>query len=197
MKFKLLGTDIYVSFLFSAIIVLMLATDKTGLALPTVFSVFVHELGHLTAMWISDNAPKSIRLIPASVQITRRVTSNYRNDIFIALAGPIVNLLLFAALYVNYIAFKNEATLYYALINLIVGVFNLLPVTGLDGGTVLFSLIAKKGDINKALLTLRLITLGFGIGLLVVAVTLCFRGTANISAFIVAIYLLLSVIIKI
>lgn len=197
MKFRLLNTEIYVSFLFVAVITFMLATDKTGLAFPVVLAVAMHESGHLFAMWLLASQPKSIRLIPASVQITRSINGKYKNDILIALAGPVVNLVLFITLYVNFIAFKNEAVLYFSLINLIVGIFNLLPVTGLDGGTALFSLLAKKYDINKASLVLRIITLIIAVAVTFLAVTLTIKGQLNISVYIVAIYLFVSVIIKI
>ena len=197
MKFKLLGSEIYISFLFVAVVSLMLATDKTGLALPTLFAVSLHEMGHLLAMWIVGTPPKSIRLIPASVQITRSISSRYKNDIIIALSGPIVNFALFLTLYINYLTFGSEGILSYSLINLIVGLFNLLPVTGLDGGTVLFSLIAKKRDINKAMLTLRIISLCLGAVCLILGITLTLRGKLNVSVYIISIYLFLSVLIKI
>lgn len=197
MKFRLLNTEIYVSFLFVAVITFMLATDKTGLAFPVVLAVALHESGHLFAMWLLESQPKSIRLIPASVQITRSINGKYKNDILIALSGPVVNLVLFITLYVNFLAFKNEAVLYFSLINLIVGIFNLLPVTGLDGGTALFSLLAKKYDINKASLVLRIITLIIAVAVTFLAVTLTIKGQLNISVYIVAIYLFVSVIIKI
>lgn len=197
MKFKLLGSEIYISFLFVAVISLMLATDKTGLALPTLFAVSLHEIGHLLAMWIVGTPPKSIRLIPASVQITRSISSRYKNDIIVALSGPLVNFALFLTLYINYLIFGNEGILYYSLINLIVGLFNLLPVTGLDGGTVLFSVIAKKRDINKAMLTLRIISLCLGAVCLFLAITLTLRGKLNVSVYIISVYLFLSVLIKI
>ena len=196
MKFKLLGTEIYVSFLFVAIISLMLAFDKTGLALPTLISVAAHELGHLCVMWMLESTPKSIRLIPASVQITRDFSYCYKNDILIALSGPAVNLLLFFVFYINYLTFKNYGVFCYAIINLIVCLFNLLPVTGLDGGTVLFSLIAKRGDVNRAMLTLRIITLILASATLFLAITLTLRGKLNISVYIVAIYLFMSQILK-
>ncbi len=197
MRLKLFGTEVYISFLFAAVIALMLATDKTGLALPTLFAVTVHEIGHLFCMWLLEATPKSIRLIPASVQITRSVTHRYKNDILVALSGPAVNIVMFFTLYINYVAFKSQTVLYYALINLIVGVFNLLPVTGLDGGTALFSVIAQKKDVNKAMLTLKIITLSIGAAFLFLAVSLTIRGDINLSVYIISIYLILSVLIKI
>lgn len=197
MKFKILGTEVYVSFLFAAMIAFILATDKTGFALPTLFAVIMHEIGHLFAMWLLECPPKSIRLIPASVQITRSITTVYKKDVLIALAGPTVNLLLFGVLYLNYITYKNEAVFYYAGINLIVAVFNLLPVSGLDGGAVLFSVIAKRKDINRAMVVLRLITITLAAALLIFAVTLTIRGNFNPTIYIVAIYLIISVLLKI
>ena len=197
MRIRLFGTQIYISFLFVALIALMLATDKTGLALPTLFAVVIHEIGHLFCMWLKESTPKSIRLIPASVQITRSVTHRYNNDIAVALSGPTVNLILFCVLYIYYTAFKNQTVLYYALINLIVGCFNLLPVIGLDGGTALFSIIAQKKDVNRAMLTLKIITLSVGTAILLLAVSLTLRGNINISVYIISIYLILSVLIKI
>ncbi len=197
MKFKLLGTEIYISVLFMAVITVMLATDKTGLALPTLFAVAFHETGHLFAMWLTGNSPKSIRLIPASVQIVKGISKKYSNDILIALFGPAGNIALFIAFYINYTAYRNKGVLYCALINLIMGVFNLLPVAGLDGGTVLFSLVAQKWDISKAAITVRIITLVFGVTAVIGAVSLAIRGRVNISAFIVAIYLFVAALIKI
>lgn len=72
MRFKLLGTEFYVSFLFSAVITAMLAFDRTGYALPLIFAVVMHEGGHLLAMWILDCSPKRVRLVPAAVEITTR-----------------------------------------------------------------------------------------------------------------------------
>ena len=196
MKLKLLGTEIYISFLFMAVICVMLATDRTGLLLPTLFAVLMHEIGHLFAMWVLDCSPKQIKLIPASVQITAPLTSKYKNDIIIAIIVPIVNLLLFFVLYINFLCFKNSIILNYALINLLITIFNLMPVIGLDGGTILFSVLAKKTEYNKAILTLKIITLIVAAAVIFLAVTLTIRGKINISLYIIGIYLVIASIIK-
>ena len=179
-----------------AVICVMLATDRTGLLLPTLFAVLMHEIGHLFAMWVLDCSPKQIKLIPASVQITAPLTSKYKNDIIIAIIGPIVNLLLFFVLYINFLCFKNSIILNYALINLLITIFNLIPVIGLDGGTILFSVLAKKTEYNKAILTLKIITLIVAAAVIFLAVTLTIRGKINISLYIIGIYLVIASIIK-
>ncbi len=196
MKFKIFGTEIYISFLFAAVITVMLATDRTGLLLPALFAVLLHETGHLFAMWILECNPKQIRLIPASVQITTQITTRYKNDIIVALIGPLTNLVLFIALYINFLAFRNNIVLNYALINLLFALFNLLPVSGLDGGTILFCILAKRIEYNKAVLTLKIITLAAAAALIIIAITLTLRGTFNISLYIIGIYLIIITIMK-
>ena len=196
MRFRVFGTEIYISFLFTAVISIMLATDRTGLALPSLFAVLMHEMGHLFCMWALDTSPKSVKLIPASVQITRSIGSSYKKDVAVALCGPIVNLILFLSLYFNYLAFGNKLTLYYALLNLIVCVFNMLPVKGLDGGTVLFSLLAKRMDYNRACIVLRFVTFIMALATLVVAVVLTVKGSINLSVYIISVYLIIMSIVK-
>lgn len=197
MKFKLLGTEIYISFLFTAVIAFMLATDRTGLALPTLCAVLLHETGHLIAMWALECNPKSVSLIPASVKITMPFSKSLRNDIIIALCGPCVNFLIFGVLYFNYACFGSRVSLYYALVNLLIGIFNSMPVKGLDGGTILFTILSKKTNPNKAALILRLITICIAAGVMILAVWVTVRVKFNPTLYIVGIYLLISAIIKI
>ena len=174
----------------------MLACDRTGLILPTFFAIIVHEMGHLFAMWALDCEPKQIRLIPASIQVVCSFSKQYKNDIIIAVCGPAVNYILFGTLYFNYLAFKNEIVLYYALLNLIIGVFNSLPILGLDGGTVLYSVLAKNGDSAKARLTVKLITVITAVIIIVAAIIFTVKGRFNLSFYIIGIYLFMVSLIK-
>ncbi len=196
MRFKLFGTEIYISFLFASVITLMLLFDKTGVILPLLFAVFMHEIGHLFMMYLRESAPKRIKLIPASVQITKPFTSNYKNDILISLSGPLVNIFLFSVFYFNYKCYQNITTLYISLLNLIIGLFNLLPIKGLDGGTVFYCVLCKYTNVNKAEWIMGLISFFSGSALLLSAVVLTLRGKINISFYIMGVYLLVTTLIK-
>ncbi len=191
MKFKLFGTEIYISFLFLAMVTVMIAFDKTGLIVPTLFSVLCHELGHLFCMWALGSTPKRIKLIPASVQITDSITSRYKTDNIVSLCGPLVNILLFAVFYINYSIWRNTQVLIFALLNLILGLFNLLPVKGLDGGRILHNIIAQKRDIARADLILKLLGIIFSAILITLAVILHFKDKLNLSIYILGIYFLI------
>ena len=198
MRFRFFGTEIYISFLFSAVIAFMIATDRTGLVIPTIFSVLLHEVGHLIFMWIFECEPKSIKLVPASISITRGMSAKKYGDLLISLAGPMVNLIMFCSLYVNFLITKSAFSLDCALINLAFFIFNMLPVSGLDGGTVLKIILSKKfKDPLKAERIVRIITLAVGLLVGIIGITLIINGELNISVFIVAIYIIISAFIRI
>jgi Zn-dependent protease len=174
----------------------MIATDKTGLMIPTLFAVIMHEAGHLFGMWILECPPTRIRLIPASIQITAPITKRYKNDVIILILGPAVNFLLFGVLYLNYIMFKNETVLYYALINLLIGGFNSLPVKGLDGGSLLKILFSRLFNPQKAEIILNIITAFGGFLLITSGIFLATRQQVNVTVFIMGIYLFISVLLN-
>lgn len=196
MKFKLFGTQIYISFLFAAVIVIMLATDRTGLVIPTLFASFIHESGHLLAMFAADCAPRSIRLIPASIQIVRSFSDKPSAESAIAACGPAANIVVFGALFVNYIVFENGDILMFGLLNLIIGAFNLLPVRGLDGGTLLYIALYRFMSEQRAECFIRLLNAVLGLTALAVGVYLALSGRFNISVFIVSLYLFICCILK-
>lgn len=196
MKFKFLGTEIYVSFLFCAVLCLMLAIDRTGLIIPTFFAIFIHESGHMLAMWAAECQLRAIRLIPTSVQIVRGFSPKRGGEIAITLCGPAANLLLFAVLGLNYLVFKSEQSLLFATLNLVMALFNLMPVSGLDGGTLLTAVLARFTDIYRAERIVKIVTALFGLAAFLFGVYLWVSGSANVSLFVVAIYLAVCSIIK-
>ena len=196
MKFKIFGTQIYISFLFCAVLCFMLVIDRTGLVIPTLFAAFIHESGHLLAMWAADCQPKAVRLIPTSVQIIRGFSPKKHGEAAIAFCGPMANLVLFVALYANFFISQNEQALNFAILNLVLAIFNLLPVSGLDGGTLLAIFLSKFTDIYKAESIVRIITVAFAFVAFLLGVYLWVSNSVNISVFIVAIYLAVCGMVK-
>ncbi len=196
MKFKLFGTEIYISFLFAALITFMIATDRTGLIIPTFFAVVLHEIGHLFAMWVTECSPRSINLIPASVEIVRSFSKKKYGETVIAICGPAANFIVFLGTYINYLKTNNETVITFGLLNLIIGLFNLLPVWRLDGGTVLFNIINRFFGALKAERAVKITTLVTAVSIIILGIFATIKGFFNPSIFIIAVYLLISVIIK-
>ena len=188
MKISLFGTKIYISFPFCAVFSLMILVDKTGLFLPTVISAGIHEAGHLFALWAYDSPPARIDLILAGVRITKR-NSLSSNPVVCALSGPLINLAVSFCFWLNYIMYKKEYILTFAVINAALCFFNLIPAFGLDGGTVLISVLEKKIP-HLAVKITQIVSFLFAAAFLVLGVFLYRSGAFNFSVFIAAFYLM-------
>lgn len=196
MFFKILNTKIRISYFFITLICFMLATDRTGYLIPCIIAIILHELGHLFTMWIFECAPKEINLVPTSIEIVRSFAIKPYGETIISLMGPIVNLFIALIFYINYLYFKSNFLIVFSLLNFIIGIYNLLPVKSLDGGTVLFNCISKKHGLEVANKVLTIITLICGFIILTLAIFLLINGNFNPSIFIISIYILISALLK-
>ncbi|MEE0840238.1 MAG: hypothetical protein U0L72_06800 [Acutalibacteraceae bacterium] len=195
MSFKIFSTKVTVSFLFTAMVCVLLLCDRTGFAFPMLCSVVFHEAGHFLAMYVCGCAPTEVRLIPGSVQICSPSVC-LKHEVFILVCGPLINLLLFSVLFVNCYIFSNISFLEFSIINLVYGVFNMLPLKGVDGGSILHIFLTRFFGFQKADRTLNIITLVGALFAFLGAFFLTANGTVNYSVYIMALYLILSVFLK-
>ncbi|MBO4432044.1 MAG: hypothetical protein J5852_00785 [Clostridia bacterium] len=196
MKLRLFNTEIYISFLFAATVAFMLATDRTGMMLPTLFAVLIHESGHLFSMWAGDCAPKEIRLILASVQIIEGFPRSDALRVGIILGGPLANIAVGGAVFINYYLTGSSVSLRFALLNAVLALFNLLPVSGLDGGRLLCLILCRKKDLYSALRIVKNVSIVLAAAVFFFGVVLGLNGKLNISVFITALYLAVCTLIK-
>lgn len=112
---------------------------------------FIHELGHMTAGLILKLKPKSLNLMPFGVSITFE-TYGYKKlieikKILIALAGPFTNFLILTVVMLLHINTSLKEMIIYS--NLLIALFNLIPLYPLDGGRILKGIIRiKKSEIE-------------------------------------------------
>ncbi len=196
MKFKIFGTEINVTFLFMAFICFTVFIDKSGYILYMILAVGLHELAHLFTMKIVGCNPKEVLLIPTSVRIVRGITVKATHEIAISLSGPAINILIFLLSYIVFLLTGSEKAINFSVVNLIIGMFNLLPVNGLDGGMVLKKLLEGFVSIEKARLILKLTTITVSVVIIIFGIKTFTDSTYNFTPIILGIYLILSVIIK-
>ena len=114
---------------------------------------FFHELGHLFAGLVLGFKPHSISVNPLGLSINFRIKAEDYNKkvkfgnilalkkLFIALAGPVVNfilVILFSVCEINVFNIEQDFLVY---ANLLIGLFNLIPIYPLDGGRILKNLL--------------------------------------------------------
>ncbi len=182
--------------MFLAFTALLISTDRSGMIIFMCIAVSLHEMAHLAAMYISGCTPNSITLIPGSVKITRKMGDFPKKEAVISLSGPIASIAVFAVFFMLYSIFKAEWLLSFSAVNLILGVFNLLPAWGLDGGSSLYCLLVKFISITRAKMILNICTLSVAAVLGFIGWRILCASSGNFSLIILALYLLLSVLVK-
>jgi Zn-dependent protease/CBS domain-containing protein len=188
---KLFGVDIRIHLTFLFLLVFVWFTQSVtmgtsgamrGVALVVIIfgCVVLHELGHALVAKHNGVLVRSIILLPIG-GVTLMDDANQRNeparDIRIAVAGPLVNLIIAAISGAFILMFLPEVKLWAhpwvhaenlprALFwgNLFLGAFNLLPAYPMDGGRVLRALFAERMDYVRA--TRLAVTVGQGFAML-------------------------------
>lgn len=132
--------------------ILFFLTRQIEIYATIMIFAFLHELGHLCAGLILGFKPKSMKMTPFGFQITfknqvednRQKIKPYKElciqKIIIYLAGPMINLflILICLLWKTQFIIPKETIIYS---NLLLAIFNLLPIYPLDGGRILREVI--------------------------------------------------------
>lgn len=107
---------------------------------------FIHELGHLIAGIILGLKVKNINIMPFGVSINFEDYSNKYviKKIIIAIAGPLINLILVILGICN----EWEEDIIYS--NVLIGMFNLIPLYPLDGGRILKYIVQLTSNSKEA-----------------------------------------------
>lgn len=167
--------------LFAGAVLLYLGPSPVQAACLT--AAALHESGHLLTCLALGISVQSLRLtvLGAVLEAEARCSSGWE-EVLVALAGPLVNLCTLP------FALRAGARLL-AGASVLLGVFNLLPVSPLDGSRVLHGLLSLGGELDAAdEWTAWASRLGMGL-LLVPGVVLGVLG--NRSLLLVALWLLL------
>ncbi|WP_129114300.1 M50 family metallopeptidase [Halegenticoccus tardaugens] len=113
--------------------------------------VLLHEFGHsLVAMRFGYEIDSITLWLFGGVARFTEMPEDWKQEFAIAVAGPIVSVLLGVVSYLGFLAFPDSQAAakfvlgYLALTNVLLAVFNMLPGFPMDGGRVLRALLARN-----------------------------------------------------
>ncbi len=142
--------DISPAFALAAAFIYLL--DEQGLFALAVLSAVVHELGHYAALCAFGARPYLLRLeLTGAAMYFDESRLSYWRELAAAAAGPLAGLLLaFAAAWLGAHALAG--------VSLILSLFNLLPLGGLDGGRMLAAALSMHMEPERAAKICRIVT---------------------------------------
>lgn len=127
---------------------------KLELAVGLVLLIFLHEMGHALIIYskgIRAGAPVFIPFIGAFIAI-KDIPKDAITEAQIAIGGPLVGSLASFALFYMYLISNQTAWLYLAYIGFMMNLFNLTPVSPLDGGRIVTAISTKMWIIGFIML---------------------------------------------
>lgn len=129
-----------------------------GVAVGLFASVLLHELAHVFYALRTGGQVRSITLmIVGGVSEVTELPRRHRDEVLMALVGPVMSLVLgvgllaLVALLPGSLGFTPRfAVTYLGGLNILLGLFNLLPAFPMDGGRILRGLLAGRMGLLRA-----------------------------------------------
>jgi stage IV sporulation protein FB len=157
---------------FGILLAVLLFLDEQNIVPWALLACFLHELGHLFVIYLLGGTVQAFHLsiIGAEMIPARKRLFSYTEELMIAAGGPVMSFV--CALLIAFFAKRyggSETIFLFSGLNLVAGLFNLLPVGPLDGGRILKILLLKRSfqegerlyQFISALLSVAMIWLGF------------------------------------
>lgn len=135
---------------FCLLLTLLLFLDEQNFVPWALAACTLHELGHLATIHLLGGRVVAFRLSVVGAELVpgRARLFSYREELIIAAAGPLVSLVaaFLAACLAKAGGDFGERAYLFAGLNLVAGLFNLLPLAPLDGGRILHSLLLRSRE---------------------------------------------------
>lgn len=197
MKFRVLKTEITISYLIICTASICIIAGIFDSFLYCLFAIIIHETGHIILMCIFGYAPEKIKisLFEISISDRKRQERSFIQNFLIIFFGPFANFICFILFYLLYLI-GNDYFLYFAAANFSVGLFNILPVMSLDGGQLLYLILSRFFSDTGSQRIVNVITFIIIFPLASLGFILLFNSKYNFSLLIVCIYLVFSLICR-
>jgi stage IV sporulation protein FB len=192
MQFKIKRTSVKVSFSFLALVLLFAVTEKFNIYLLSLLCSAIHESAHVVAILLFGGEISSISLSALGGNISRENTKALSPVMegVICICAPILNILLY------FIFICVEKYTLFAQVNLVIGVFNLLPFYSFDGGAFLRIVLTEAINDSLAERVITICSVVISVLFTAFSIYSYFYISQNILLVIFSLFMVLSMVLK-
>lgn len=190
MQFKIRNTTVKISFTFFALILILLLTNTKEMYIFAFISAMLHETVHLFFITVFSGLPKSITLSIFGGNIERGITTcSNPQEFIINISAPVFNILLGVVL----LLLKKST---FGVINIVLGVFNILPFYNFDGGNALKIILQGIVSEEASDKIIFIISVLLTVIITIFSITTIISSKLNFTVIFISIYMLVTVIFK-
>lgn len=185
------GVRCRVSIWFPMTLLLMMSLSVSYMVWLCLAASLVHECGHALMMWAVHDRPGRITVGLFGVHIERSAAAclGYRKVCAVSLAGPVINVIMGLLLWMLHCPIASA-------VNGGLALFNVLPITSLDGGEALYALLCERTDEATANRISHYVSLVVLFPLAVVGFWLMLAERGNYTLLLMCIYLIFLLLLK-
>ncbi len=188
MQFNINNISVKISFSFFALMLFFLITDKTDVYLITLVSALFHETVHIIFIYAFGGSVSEISFSLLGGNIKRNnYNGSYLQEAVINISAPVSNLIL---------ALFFSKCIHIFQINLVLGVFNILPFYTFDGGHFTKNILCLFIREKAADKTLTVVSVVITVCFAFLGVYIYLYSDNNFSLIIISVYCFVSILFK-
>ena len=166
---------------------IMTVFQPAGVILPSLAGVALHESGHMLAAVLLGIPLRSLDIgtFGASLKVRGSLIS-YPKEFFLCAAGPAMNLLsaIAAIIFYEHRGYYSECGEWFIAVSVMLGLLNLIPAEGFDGGRMLAVIVTSLFGPRAAARLIAFTTFSSILFLWMVSVYLLIRYGTSLSLFV-------------
>lgn len=198
MRIKLGNLSIIVSIPLCCVMTAIILLDSSQTVMLGCFSALMHESGHLFFMWHFNSFPKEIKISLFDIAIIdhKKFNRPLHQELLITLGGVMINLIFGSVCFVLYLIFKYNFLIVLSGTNILLLIYNLLPIDTLDGGQALYLILSSKLSEKATERTMLILSLVILFPCTVLGFLLLLQSKYNFTLLLTSLYLIAVILLK-